>query len=371
LHLLSIALTFSNQHTKDISKNPQLDLLSVVSLLFFSLGLVNFSTSSNRADMVVVVEDEAKTGLRTGDLRRLDSPGMVISSVSDNFDDSDVVALHHHHSPRLLGEPDVGLYVSGGEGTCQIRNSLDTLYNGENAAFGAVFTVQALTDPLDIQGIEFANNLNAGDEGAVVNIYVLPNANGFSSNKDDWIKLASTTSVASPDGIGSIAPRADFTRSVAISPGNPWTFYVALENGNLKMADSTATGTSYQQDDFLRLNVGESLASGAEFTAARTANRAFQGKLHYRVLKPCNTLATETEFVFPFATEAGTDRVALNAAVSAGFEQLLIDEKDLVRWVNLYGLVIKTINLKSKGSQGKHPSIVLLIVLNALLSPRL
>jgi hypothetical protein len=292
---------------------------------------------------MMVASDDSKTSLR-GDPRRLGSPE-IVTYVSDFHSD---VVLHHS---RSLGEPDVDLYVSGGEGTCQIRNSLETLYSGETAAFGAVFTVQALTDNLDIQGIEFSN-MEASKESAV-KIYIRPGAS-FSSNPSDWILLVSTTSVASPDGLGAIAPRADFSRSVSVLPGSPWMFYVSLESGNLKIADSTATGSSYQADAFLQLNVGESVAAGAEFEASRTANKAFQGKLYYSVLKPCNTLGTETKFIFPFATESGTDRVALNAAVSAGFEKLLVDEKDLARWVNLYGLTIKTLTLKTKGSQGKH-----------------
>lgn len=288
---------------------------------------------------------ERKTGLRV-------EPRILDDNASIRY--SSVAGFHSDglgHQSRSLGEADVGLFASGGPGTCQIRNSLDTLYNGETAAFGAVFTVQALTNSVDIQGIEFAN-MEASKESAV-KIFVIK-SDTFSSNPNDWIELASTTSVPSPDGLGAIAPRADFTRSVSFNQGDVWTFYVSLESGNLKMADSGTTGSSYQVDNFLQLNVGESMDTGAEFTAARTPNKAFQGKLYYRVLKPCNTLGTQTELIFPFATDAGTDRVALNAAVSAGFERLLANETDLVRWVNVYGLAIKTITLKSLGSQGKH-----------------
>lgn len=254
------------------------------------------------------------------------------------------------HSDRSLGEAEVELYGEGGVGTCLIRNSLDTLYSGEVAASGAVFTVKALSSSIEIQGIEFAN-VNADDD-STVQIYVRQGTS-FSSNKVDWTQLATTTSVRSPDGLGAIVPRADMTAGVTMAQGDERTFYISLGSNNLKMADSSASsGSAFQSDDYLQLNVGESVAAGAEFSASRTPNRAFQGKLHYRVIKPCNTLTTETKLVFPFAAEPATDAQKLNDAVSAGFNKLLTDEADLARWTTAYGLKINSLTLKSKGTLG-------------------
>lgn len=278
----------------------------------------------------------------------------------DTFQEKNGSAVSTFHSSegssksRLLGEADVDTF--GGQGTCQLRNSLDTLYNGEIAAAGAVFTVKALTNSIDIQGIEFAN-VEATD-GSPVLIYARKGKD-FSTNRGDWIQLATSTSVPSPDGLGAIAPRADMTRSVAMNQGDEWTFYISLQSNNLKMAESSAgAGASYQTDDYLQLNVGESVAVGPEFSSSRTENRAFQGKLHYRVLKPCNTLGMKTELIFPFAAEPGIDRRDLNSAVSAGFDSLLADEPDLARWATVHGLNIDGITLKSKGKLGMYPMVL-------------
>ena len=70
---------------------------------------------------------------------------------------------------RSLAEADVSLYKVAGNGTCQIRTSLDTLYDGEVAATGVTFSVQALETTVDIQALEFA--YSPGSSTSKIDIY--------------------------------------------------------------------------------------------------------------------------------------------------------------------------------------------------------
>ena len=253
---------------------------------------------------------------------------------------------------RFLRETDTDL-VPGSPGTCQLRTSLDTLYTGEETAHGVIFSVRALVGQIEIQGFEFANLESVTDP--VVKIYGRRGTT-FSSDPTQWTELSWTTAVKSPDGLGAISPRADMVQSITLeNAGDEYLIYFTLNSATLQVADTSAqatTGSAYEVDDVLQLNVGEAIEGSNEFTGTRTPNRAFQGKLHYRVKKACNTLGIRTELSFPFAAEPGTDRRELNTAVSAGFQTLLTEEADLARWRNVHGLSIDGVELRTKGERG-------------------
>lgn len=273
------------------------------------------------------------------------SPGRVITRMIDG-----AAGVTSFHEGRDLSRADIDL-LAGTPGTCQVRTSLDTLYTGEVKSYGAVFTIRALTDPVEIQSFEFANIDSDGSHD--VNIYAKSDT-VFSTNLRDWTELTSARSVRSADGLGAISPRAQMQNSITLSAGEEALVYLTLNTPNLRMAETAdPVGTVYQSDDFLELMVGQSIEDLPELMGTRTGNRAFQGKLHYRVLKDCSTLGTETELTFPFAAEPGTDRRELNAAVSAGFINLLNEEADLARWQNVYGLSIDGVELRTKGALGK------------------
>jgi len=238
----------------------------------------------------------------------------------------------------------------GGSGSCQIRSSLDTLVDGDVAATGVTFSVQAIGTSLDIQALEFANTKESSS--SKITVYARKGTS-FSTTASDWTTLASTTSVPSPDGLGMMIPRAEMKQPLTIAAGETWTIYISSSAANIRLASTTnSTGSSYQVDDFLQLNVGESMTDGAAFSASRTGNRGFQGKLYYRVVKPCQALSTETESVFPFAAASGIDNAQLKNAMTSGFKNLLTDQADLKRWSQVNGLTIKNITLQSKGAEG-------------------
>ena len=253
---------------------------------------------------------------------------------------------------RSLSEADVSLYTVGGNGTCQIRTSLDALFDGDEVtAAGVAFSVQALDSSLDIQALEFANPSDG--DGSTINIYARKGGN-FSTTASDWITLATAvTSAVSPDGLGMIVPRAEMEQAVTIAAGEIWTIYISSSTPNIKLISTKlATGYRYQVDDYLQVNVGEAIGVGAEFSSSRTPGRMFQGRLFYRVLKPCSEMTTTTEYTFPFATASGIDSTKLKDAVTSGLNKLLTDEADLKRWTQVHGLSIKNVGLKSKGPSG-------------------
>jgi hypothetical protein len=312
------------------------------------LCIINRSNCKEQRSMSYL-RNNRPSGIVPGGHRTRDTPTISDSSHRGHSGGT-ILTTIGSSTERSLAEANVDLYNVGGSGTCQIRSSLDTAVDGNVAATGVTFSVQAIGTSLIIQAIEFANT--KGSSSSEINIYARKGTS-FSTTASDWTTLASTASVASSDGLGMMIPRAAMKQPLTVAAGEVWTIYISSSAANIKLTSTTkSTGSSYQVDSFLQLNVGESIKDGAAFSASRTGNMGFQGKLYYRVLKPCQDLVTDTQSVFPFAATSGIDPTELNNALTTGFHNLLTDQGDLKRWSQVNGLAIKNISLKSKGAEG-------------------
>lgn len=262
--------------------------------------------------------------------------------------------------PRVL--TDVDVFSGGAPGTCQVRDALSTPYDGTFAANGALFTVSALGS-LDILAIEFATNIEITDEN--IDMSSLPQVQvwarqgtTFSDKPSDWIELANTRAVVSPDRSGVLVPRVEMSQPISLTAGADWSILVSLEGGDekiLRMKGVTDTvGMPFQENDLVKLNVGRSLDSpGDPFQAPRSASMAFQGKLHYRSLKPCSSMTSTTKLPFSFVVKAGAGQSEVQSTVFAIFSTMLRDEANFKRLAQVHNLKLQDVDIGERQAADK------------------
>jgi hypothetical protein len=170
-----------------------------------------------------------------------------------------------------------------------------------------------------------------------------------------WTKLSATIAVDSPNGLGAVAPRADMQRSVQMTAGESRSFYFTLKSQHLQVDtpdEGVVTGAPFISDDRLQINVGVSLRF-YPFPKLVDMDRAFQGKIHYRSIEPCDQWEESTEITMPFAVNATGDIRDVNAALTNGFADVLDSEAILSRLKNLHGLRLDGLDAKNKGTRGE------------------
>ena len=245
----------------------------------------------------------------------------------------------------------VDLYSTGGGDTttCQVRADISTPYNGAiTVTNGAVFTVTSIGEYINLQALEFSTG-SGNDIDALqpaVQIWAQKGTT-VSQNRADWIELTSTTAVGSPDGMGAVVPRTDIPNPLPFGPGETWTILVSFGSAKIlhMQATANAIGTVHQEDPYIKINVGQGIGSGEDpFAAIGTTSAAFQGRLHYRVLKPCESMPATTKFPFPIAVKSGIDKTQLTSSVQDAFSTLLQNSTSLQRWTQDYGLTLESVD---------------------------
>ena len=242
----------------------------------------------------------------------------------------------------------------GGEAICQVRADLSTPSNGTVGVvtYGAVFTVTSIANSIDLQALEFStgSKVDVDDLQPTVQIWAL-NGTTISQNRTDWIKLTSTQAVGSPDGLSAVVPRTDISRPLTMGPGETWTLLASFGSAKVLQMQETdkAIGVVLQEDPYMKINVGQGIGSGEDpFAAIGTTSAVFQGRLHYHVLKPCESMPATTTFPFPIAVKSGIDKTELTNSVQDAFSSLLKDSAGMVRWTQVYGLTLDSVEIGSK-----------------------
>jgi hypothetical protein len=255
---------------------------------------------------------------------------------------------------RRFLEGEVDLFGIGG--VCQLRTSLDTEYSGTSFATGTMFAVTA-KEAIEVESFEFANLPTDSEKTLEVEIYTRQGGDYLSvtDQPNQWTLISKTTAVDSPDGIGLIAPRPDVLRSVQMKQGDSRSFYFTLKSQHLQVESPNngklETGNPYISDDYLQIDVGVSFRS-YPFPFSVDADRAFQGKIHYRALQDCQKLVMSTELIFPFVVTKHADVQDIDRALTNGFVELLQEEATLIRWTQTHGLALYTVEPKNKGTRG-------------------
>jgi len=253
--------------------------------------------------------------------------------------------------PRWLAST-VDPYGDGSSGTCQVRGELSTPYEGTTLTNGALFTITANGESLNLQALELSTGTN-DIETLQPNLKVLARkGTTISGNINDWIEIASMTALPSPDGSGVVVPRTMFPTSFPIGAGEVWMILVTFSSAEiLQIQQTTDTiGTVSEEDDYLKINVGQTIGQGDNpLSGMGTSSIVFQGRIHYRVLKACDSLVYATKLSFPVAVKSGTDPMALKNSIFDIFSNVVQDVASLQRWTEVYSLALDIVDLEAKG----------------------
>lgn len=255
---------------------------------------------------------------------------------------------------ELLG---TGVELDAVEGTCQLRTSLDTLYVGTANAQGMMFAVTALED-IEILAFEFASF--GATNPIEVEIYTRQGTDILDADfrkQQGWVQISAAMAQPSPDGLGSISPRAEMLRSLQMLTGEQRSIYISLNSQNLQVEEGAGTtGDRMLDDGRLQLDVGGSLRSGP-FPSTIDKNRGFQGRIHYRTIEPCVNFNTETDVVFQFAINSTAEIIDANKAFSDGFVQIIDEEPALTRFKEAHGLSLTRAQGQDKGRERKYRAL--------------
>jgi hypothetical protein len=258
---------------------------------------------------------------------------------------------------RLQQERDVAL-VATSAGQCQLSTQLDTPSSASTAiATGTMFSVTA-KQAVEIMSFEFGHFTFDGD--LQVQIYTLEGKDYLSnrSQPQQWTLVSETTGVESPDEEDEnimISPRADMAEPLLLSAGESRSFYFTLKSQHLQLDQSSSltTGQEYFSDSILQTDVGIGIRLSDFPTSDDDANRAFQGRIHYRSIENCADLLAETEAVVRVAVNPTTVPQSPNEVFRSAFAELLDGQVDWARWTESQGLQLINVQASTVETKGK------------------
>jgi len=172
---------------------------------------------------------------------------------------------------------------------------------------GIMFTVESLTDPIDVYAME----LNIRSLNATTNVEVYTRLGGnltdammdHSALSKNWTRIVNAAvPVWKFEGLGTLIPEHMFTK-VSMQPNEQRSFYVILQNSDLGYirTDQANVGTILASDDFLQVHVGVGLSQNRVNTSqGNMTGMQFNGYFHYKHATDCQIPRIKTQVTYPF-----------------------------------------------------------------------
>ena len=247
---------------------------------------------------------------------------------------------------------------------CGSFQQLNSTYNAENAIppyTGVMFEVFAKVN-MEILTLELDIRFENGVEDLSIEVYTKEGAfSAFVNDESAWEKVADTTMVPAPEGVGAIIPVEAFS-TVAMPRRTKRSFYLTMKGPYI---DFTAyalqkTGEIYIKGGDFDILVGSGLT---EYKFPEEIDRIldpqFAGIVHYRLVSnECGEFASEAtiEYRFLFGEDMEPPFFeALNVAFEDFIERSLGNNPSLQLWVEQYGLTKGGVETTSIPFSGQCP----------------
>lgn len=206
--------------------------------------------------------------------------------------------------------------LDSGNGQCLVTSELSSPNSNDGTAMGLMFTVETVSDFVEIQTLDFYADKTEQTNNVEVTVYTRSGFFiGFEEQASEWTQIASASVTLAPEGKPTIIPEAAF-QPVNMEPNSRQSFYITLNTTTLHFSNvedaSVSVGSSFLSDDFISLSTGVSLS---DVFIANTRHqkhpRLLNGALYYSRRLSCMQARKQSTVEFNYLLKTPSDGVVL------------------------------------------------------------
>lgn len=184
-------------------------------------------------------------------------------------------------------------------GDCIEKSVVSTALTGTTGAYGNMFTVVGVDEPVKIISMDF--HASQADTTVTVKVFTkIGDYKGFEAEPSAWTPIAETSVVSAGVLSSTIIPESAFAATY-LFPGETRAFYITIDSPAMRYDWSNVdVGQPVAESKYLKVNSGAGFAE-LLFGSSTYEPRTFNGNVHYIHSVDCNaakTVTTQVTYTF-------------------------------------------------------------------------